>query len=288
MNPSGSALFTNESVSSDRQIYTANTFAKNSLLYLQEIGHLKALKVHKSERTNLDSFLFFIVESGDGSLMYDGRLYELTSGSIVFIDCNKLYYHKSSNNLWKLRWIHFNGQVMKDIYSKYVERGGEPAFNTDNTESFIRVWDELFLVAKSDDYIKDMHINQSLSALLSLLMEHSWKPDNQRKDTKLQDLAKIKNFLDENYVSRISLDELASHFFINKFYMARIFKKEYGVSINNYILQKRITYAKQLLRFSSMSIEEIGQSCGIGALYYFSRIFKQVEGISPSEYRKRW
>ena len=60
------------------------------------------------------------------------------------------------------------------------------------------------------------------------------------------------------------------------------------MTVNDYLLQSRISHAKELLRFSDLAIEEIGENCGITPLYYFSRIFKQVEGISPREYRKKW
>ena len=60
-------------VDSDRVLYTASTFARSSLFHLQEIGRLKALKPHVSSRSNLQSYLFFIVENGSGILEYNGR-----------------------------------------------------------------------------------------------------------------------------------------------------------------------------------------------------------------------
>lgn len=53
-------------------------------------------------------------------------------------------------------------------------------------------------------------------------------------------------------------------------------------------IAKRITRAKQLLRFTDMTVDEIGAAVGMGDANYFSRTFRKVEGISPSEYRKRW
>ena len=98
----------------------------------------------------------------------------------------------------------------------------------------------------------------------------------------------IRSYLDENYTKKITLDQLSERYFINKYYLTRIFREQFGVSINNYILEKRITHAKQLLRFTDQTVEEIGEACGMGALYYFSRMFKKIEGVSPSEYRKLW
>ena len=75
---------------------------------------------------------------------------------------------------------------------------------------------------------------------------------------------------------------------INKFYLSKIFKETYGTTINNYLISKRITRAKQLLHFTDMTVDEIGVAVGMADANYFSRMFRKVEGISPREYRKQW
>jgi len=90
---------------------------------LQEIGSLTAQKPHTSRRNNLASYLFFMVISGSGTLEYDGISYDLTVGDCVFIDCKKPYFHRSSEDLWTLKWVHFYGPNMAGIYEKYTERG---------------------------------------------------------------------------------------------------------------------------------------------------------------------
>ena len=55
-----------------------------------------------------------------------------------------------------------------------------------------------------------------------------------------------------------------------------------------YVRNLRITKAKQMLRFTDKKLEDIGYRCGLGTLHYFSRIFRQGEGITPSEFREKW
>ena len=275
----------NESI---RILYTPSNFAKTSLLHLQEIGELQAKKSHVSKRNNLSSYLFFMVLSGSGKLEYDDTEHTLSTGDCVFIDCKKPYYHQTSEDLWKLQWVHFYGPNITNIYEKYIERGGSPCFHPIQSDKFISIWKTLYDTAASSDYIRDMRINESLSALLTILMEESWHPEFRKTGSKKQNLLEIKNFLDDTYQEKITLDGLADRFFINKFYLTRVFKEQFGVSINTYLLQIRITHAKQLLRFTDKTIETIGMESGIGPLNYFSRIFKRVEGITPSEYRQNW
>lgn len=285
-------LFSNSSgmVQSSRVLYTASFFARSSLLYLQEIGRLVALKAHVSKRSGLSSYLCFFVEAGSGTLRYDGQEYELKAGDLVFIDCLRPYAHESSQeDLWTLQWCHFNGIGMAEVYKKYCERGGQPVFQSTKTERYKALLKELYIVAEGQTYVRDMKINAVLSQLLILLMEDAWNPEEVHVIAKKRlELRKIKQYLDEHYTEKITLDQLSTKFFINKQYLTKIFHETYGMTIVNYLNQKRITQAKHLLRFTDMSMEEIAAKIGMSDANYFSRTFHKIEGVRPSEFRKMW
>lgn len=275
-------------VSSNRVLYTPSAFARSSLLHLQEIGTLQALAPHTSSRSNLQSYLYFTVLSGSGMLTYDGKKYDLKKGDMVFIDCRKPYSHTTDSNLWSLRWCHFYGPTLSFVYEKYVERGGRPTFRPEETAPFLSTLDALYKLASGSDYIRDMRINEELNRLCTLLMEQSWHPEEASSAPKKTSVIDVKEYLEQHYAEKISLDELSKQFFINKYYLTRVFKEQFGQSITAYLTSLRITHAKQLLRFSDKSVEEIGLECGLGQLHYFSRVFKEVEGVPPSIYRSQW
>ena len=282
-------LFTaSASVKSSRILYTPSSFAKASLLHLQEAGSLTAITPHTSKREKLVSFLCFAVVEGGGRLNYEGKQYELKSGDVVFIDCRKNYSHSTGENLWSLQWCHFYGPSMPAVYAKYRERGGMPVIHPECPEAYTDLMAQLYTIAGSSDYIRDMRINEKLSSLLTLLMESSWHQGVHTNAPKKMEVAQVKEFLDEHYGEKLSLESVASQFFIDKYYLARLFKEQYGVTLVTYLQQVRITHAKQQLRFTQKSIEEIGLACGIGELSYFSRVFKKLEGVSPSEFRRMW
>ncbi len=283
-------LFSNNasSVQSDRILYTPSAFARGSLLHLQEVGTLKALHPHTSTRSGLVSYLCFLVLEGEGSLTYDGRQYSLKLGDCVFTDCRKTYSHSTSDCLWSLSWCHFYAPFMPAIYEKYKERGGLPVFHPEKPDAFQKIFVQLYELAASSDYIRDMRINESLSALLTLLKQESQKPDHVAVSKKRMELAAVKAYMDEHYTQKLTLDDLEAQFFINKYYLLKIFKETYGMTISSYLISKRITRAKQLLRFTQMTIDEVGCAVGMDGAGYFSRMFKKAEGISPKEYRKQW
>lgn len=279
----------NEIVSSNRILYTPSAFARTSLLHLQEIGILTAIKPHTSRRSNLSSYLFFMIKSGSGTLEYNGVRHTLTPGSCVFIDCKKPYAHTTdSDYLWTLHWCHFNGPSMASIYNKYCERGGRPVFTPEDSAPFFSVLSELTSVAKSTDYMRDMRINALLSELMVCIMSESWHPEDKALPNKRASVLDVKTYIDEHYNEQIVLDELASRSYISKYYLTHSFKDQFGMTINSYLQSVRITHAKQLLRFSDKTLEQISVEIGINDPAYFSRLFKNIEGVSPSVYREQW
>lgn len=282
------SLFANPAtVSSSRILYTPSLFARSSLLHLQEAGTLSAMAVHKSSRENLLSYLFFTVVSGTGILTYEGIEYKFNTNDCVFIDCEKPYSHITSENLWKLKWCHFNGPEMKNIYDKYKQRGGQPVFLC-SSDNYIVLLDNIYETAISSSYVKDMRINSLLSDLLVYLMEDAWNPGNTFLTDKQKEIQNIKSFLDNKYNTKITLDSLSANFLIDKFYLCEQFKEQYGITVNDYLINVRVTEAKKLLRFTSKTMEEIADAIGVNGAGYFSRLFKKVEGISPSVFRKMW
>ena len=281
----------NSIVSSDRVLYTPSSFARSSLLHLQEIGELTAQRSHTSERAGLLSYLFFCVVNGSGTLVYDSKEYELTADSCVFINCKNSYSHTTDpNNLWTLRWIHFYGTSLAPIYDKYCERGGRPTFipAEDTCSEINYVWTHLLSTVRSSDYMRDMRINQLLSELMVCIMSESWHPEDKKDAQKRISVVDVKEYLNNHYADRLTLDELSNQFYINKYYLAKSFKNQFGLSITTYLQNIRITKAKQLLRFSDKTIETIGYEVGLGNPAYFSRVFKNVEGVSPKSFREQW
>ena len=114
-------------------------------------------------------------------------------------------------------------------------------FHPDDLTTFTSLLTDLYNLASSSDYIRDMRINEKLGSLLTLLMEQSWHPESVIVSRKRIELATVKEYLDEHFTEKIMLEELVEKFFINKFYLSKIFKETYGTTVNNYLISKRIT-----------------------------------------------
>lgn len=160
-------------------------------------------------------------------------------------------------------------------------------FQTSQLQSYHDILDELYTIASSPDYVRDIRIHEKPSSLLILLMEDVWDDTQMQATPNTLDIQAIEDYLDENFTSRISLDDLASSFYLNKYYLMKLFKDRYGMTINAYLNQARVTWVKQQLRFTDKTVEMLAAELQIEPAY-LSRLFKKAEGVSPTSFRKSW
>ena len=116
--------------------------------------------------------------------------------------------------------------------------------------------------------------------------------NNQDKDSlprNKKNLEKVKlilTYIQENYASPISIEEIAEKCFYSKSHFMKFFKESMGVSFVQYLNDYRLNLAAQMLTETSGSILEIASSTGFDNLSYFNRMFKRKYGVSPGKYRK--
>ena len=98
-------------------------------------------------------------------------------------------------------------------------------------------------------------------------------------------ILKAIEYINNNFKKDIMLEEVASFVNISSFYFSKIFKEYTGKNYVDYITDLRIEVAKEKLREGIISIKEICYEVGYNDPNYFSRVFKKIEGLSPTEYK---
>ena len=96
----------------------------------------------------------------------------------------------------------------------------------------------------------------------------------------------VLKYIDANFTSPVSSVTLANHCFYNPAYLGRVFKTVYGKSMNEYIREKRMNYAMEMLTSTSLSVEEICERVGYRSRAQFYKSFKEFFGKTPGEFRK--
>lgn len=107
------------------------------------------------------------------------------------------------------------------------------------------------------------------------------------EDTMQAVIRHIREYIDANYAKELTLKGLAEKYSIEKSYLSRLFKQETGKNLMPYIAQKRIERGKEMICRREISLTEVSYLIGYEDYSYFNRVFRKIEGISPSEYRQR-
>lgn len=100
-------------------------------------------------------------------------------------------------------------------------------------------------------------------------------------------IVKTKLFIDRNFAQPIDLDTLSSEACVSKFHFIRIFKKTYSKTPYQYLFQKRMDQAKEMLKAGKLSIYEVCLRVGFESRQTFTTKFRQYTGLTPAQYRRK-
>ena len=97
----------------------------------------------------------------------------------------------------------------------------------------------------------------------------------------------IKNYIKDNISKKITLSDMAWHLHRSTVSLTEHFKEEFGITIMEYVTEKRLKMAEEMLRTTDKLIKEVSVLCGFSDVEYFSRCFKKYYGMTPTEYREK-
>ena len=120
----------------------------------------------------------------------------------------------------------------------------------------------------------------------NMLNEYSDPAIRIKKGENLSIVEKAVNYIEMNFAEDISIEEMAGKIHVHPSHLMRAFKKEKGITISNYRNHRRIREAKQLILYSDLSMTEIAIMTGFNNSQYFSKFFKEAEGVTPVEFKK--
>jgi len=272
---------------SKRIICTPSPSAKNTFFYIQETGCMKADDPANTQRNSLDSFLIVAVVNGQGELTVENETFSLSKGECFFIDCHTSHYYKSSDSdPWELLWIHFNGATSKQYYEYFISHS-KNVFRPVFFDKVVSAINEIININECRNPNAEILNSNLIVKLLTLALTVN-TCEEQYDSALRQKLASVHTYIDDHFSEDLSLEKLSNEFYISKFYLTREYKKIYGMTIFQHIINARINYGKKLLRFSDKSIDEIAHICGFNDQSYFARQFKKSENITCFSYRKKW
>ena len=220
-----------------------------------------------------DYYLIHYIFSGKGTFTTGGKDYHLSKGQMFIISPHEIVSYKADeNDPWDYCWVGFEcGLPFPEELSHHILSlpGGEHIFsglkncekNTENREYYIcsKIY-ELFTIIGNQE--------------------------ENNKTKSYQNIAKAKDYIDANYVNPITVETLANYLGINRSYFSTSFKRAFGRSPQQYIVDVRLAKAAELITTQGYSASAAAMSSGYTDIFNFSKMFKRKYGLSPTAYAK--
>ncbi|MRM89908.1 AraC family transcriptional regulator [Faecalicatena contorta] len=280
----GSHTWSEDSI---RMILTPSSTARSTYFYTQEVGYFKTFHPYFSERENLDSFLIVYTVSGKGYLEYEGQTYPITKGQCFYINCEQHHLYRTGREEdWEILWIHFNGNSALGYYKEFTRNGFQILSVRDEFFMERTLWRIIALNQKKDLTTELVTSNLINGMLTELLLQTA----TNNADTFLipDYIRQIVRLIDKNFKSGLPLSYFEEFTHRSRYHILKEFKKYIGVTIHEYIITARISYAKELLKYSDLPVSEIAFEAGMNNVTHFINLFKAREGATPLAYRKAW
>ena len=263
------------------------------------------------------------VYKGSCEFKFSDESFLLNSGDVLFIPAMTSYTTKaSSKEPCKFYYLHFTSKTAisnvsrEDIYNDLEQINKNITINTHSDISvmplfhFHNIYLDIFTCL--DEYRVEVfslldralaernHLTPNSTSMISLYISQVFTLISRSNIKKIMDkpltlnqdgtmstlLQDVIYFIRSNFSKDIRIDDLCVKFNVSSQYLTRLFQKYIGLPPIKYINKLRISQAKDLIKYSNMPMKEIAYEIGIPDPYYFSRLFKKIEGISATEYKQ--
>lgn len=246
-----------------------------------------------------NSYEIIYVLEGKTQYLINNKSYIVRSNSLIFINNMETHNIKVLEYPYKRYFIlikpeYFRSVINEPILSSIFKNRSD-SFNhvielspgtVENIYGMIKnLYDEL----NEKGVFWEAAVKSSLYHLFIALYRNynTYFPLNSLNGS-MHTIVEIQKYVEEHYLEQISLEEISRLFFIDMYYLSRLFKTVTGFTFKEYLILQRISKAKDLLFHTNDNITQVCMNSGFCNVNHFIRIFKKYEGITPYQYRKKW
>ena len=250
--------------------------------------------IHPSR--TLESYLIIVGLYGEAYIYVQDTQYCVRTGDVLFLPANLPHGGFRISHDVSFFWFHFypnRGQLAVTHYPDNTH----PAFSEENAAHIPNFFsalspDKLSILATQlldvyeSKYVNSNYQNYLMTLLLLEISQQYLQHINSLNDQTNHKLYSICEWIRVHSNETISLDNIANRFGYNKNYLCRLFKRHLNMTVQEYINHLKISHVKQYLVISNRSVKEIAYLTGFRDEKYMMRLFKSLEAITPTQFRR--
>ena len=234
----------------------------------------------------LNDYYLVYISKGRGVFESSGTSsFEVSTGTCFFLFPGVWHRYKPDpRSGWEEYWVGFKGYYPDHLMQQLFFDQKKPFYHIGLNEDIQRLFQKLLDNVKSAVPGYQQIISGVTLEILGLINSISLNKESYT-DITGRSIAKAKFRMQESIENPISMDELLDEVPMSYSKFRQAFKNATGLSPNQYYLDIRLNKAKELLTATSLSINEIAYHTGFESIFYFSKLFKKKNGVSPKDYR---
>ena len=264
---------------------TENPLTKDC--YPVAIGYYPYAFGHRMARQQHQDHLLIFCTDGEGTVEADNASLTIQAGDIIVLPKGTPHqYQAKVDRPWSIYWVHFTGELSNQFLEPLLTAQQNLAILNPASHAKIVSDFEILLGVRQTGYNQRsfIHASNLLKQMLSYLGSNH--PAIKTRQGAYFDLSAVHALMQEKLHGQLALEELAEKVNLSKYHFSSKYKAITGQSPIQHFLHLKMEHACFLLDISGNSIKTISQNLGYDDSYYFSRLFKKIMGLSPSEYRQ--
>lgn len=226
------------------------------------------------------------VAGGAGEAILEGKKFRLAPGDLVVVNPGTLHEERSDAKApLRLIFLAIRDFAVPGLPAGCLSQEKYRVLSCGEYQYKMDIYLRELLQETSSQIEFYQEISQGLVSALLVLVMRLIRINPEDEAALSQECQKIKEYLDQNFTSPITLDSLSETVYISKHYLSHLFKEQTGVSPIKYLTSKRMEKACELLSETELPVSEVSKAVGYENPLYFSQVFKRIYGISPVKYR---
>ncbi|MBE1440834.1 MULTISPECIES: AraC family transcriptional regulator [unclassified Paenibacillus] len=224
---------------------------------------------------------------GEGELLTEGRTFRVKEGMAMLLFKGTPHEYYAISPSWIVDWIVFDGHQVEDFLVKTAGITKSGVLYISRPDMFLSKIQSVLDIEQSDSALKSIQCSSVIYSLLTDLVQYtSVNPNNSASNLHFK-LKPLFLYIDQNFNKPLTLEAMAEITGMTPQHLCTVFKKATNIRIFQYINSVRINKSKELLlQNPQMHIREIAFLTGFEDANYFSYVFKQLEHLSPSQFRR--
>lgn len=257
--------------------HTPSESARRLLFYPLVAGSFEKDQNYRVYRQQYDSFLILYIADGRLFLKQSETLYKGEKGEILLVDCYKEHEY-FTDSYAKLIWLHFDGSTSRSWFETLKANYGQALRASLSCPDLI--WNII-------DGIRTGKNEYLLSAeIYTLLCEISAYSESQTTGNYSPTVNEAKAFIEKYLQQELTVKQIAAAVHFSPSHFSKIFKDSTKMSPYEYLLSRRIEWAKKLLLQTRHPLDVVAAKSGFHSTPHFICAFKQATGLTPLKFRK--